>query len=142
MTRRRILGGAAAGAALLVAAQFVPVDRTNPAPVSSVHAPPEVMEILRGACFDCHSRRTRWPWYSRVAPVSWWVAHHVKEGRGDMDFDDWPLFDMEARELILRDVESQLEKGKMPPASYKLAHPAARLSPAQVDVLLAWSRDR
>jgi hypothetical protein len=140
--RRNLYGAAALAAALFVGIQFVPVDRTNPAPVSPVVAPPAVVALLDRACFDCHSHRTRWPWYSRVAPVAWWVAQHVEEGRGDLNFDVWPVFDAVERELVLRDIEQQLVKGEMPPASYEFAHPAARLSPAEMDVLLAWSRDR
>lgn len=142
MTRRRIIGGAVAAAALLIAIQFIPVDRSNPPPVSSVTAPPKVLEILHRACFDCHSHRTRWPWYSRVAPVSWLVAHHVAEARGDLDFDEWPLLDFEGQDLALRDIETELVKGKMPPGYYKLFHPPARLTAAEVDVLLAWARER
>lgn len=143
MTRARYLTGAAAlAAALVVGIQFVPVDRTNPEPVSPVTAPAEVLEILDRACFDCHSHRTRWPWYSRLAPVSWWLAHHVDEGRGDLNFDVWPVFDPDERELYLRDIEQQLVKGEMPPGYYKIAHPEARLTASEVDVLLAWSRER
>ena len=143
MTRSRLLRGAAVlAAAALATIQFVPVDRANPPVKSTVLAPPEVMDILEEACFDCHSHRTRWPWYSRLAPVSWWVAHHVRTGRGDLNFDAWPLFDPEEAELYLRDVEQQLLKGEMPPGYYKIAHPGAQLTAAEVDVLLAWSRGR
>lgn len=24
-------------------------------------------ELVRAACYDCHSHETRWPWYSRIA---------------------------------------------------------------------------
>ena len=65
----------------LVAAQFVPVDRTNPPVGQEIVAPAEVMTVLERACYDCHSNETVWPAYSRVAPVSWLVARDVQEGR-------------------------------------------------------------
>ena len=47
---------------------------------------PQVGAILDRSCQDCHSSRTTWPWYSRVAPVSWIVSKHVSEGREMLDF--------------------------------------------------------
>jgi hypothetical protein len=41
------------------------------------------------ACGNCHSNHTDWLWYSHVAPVSWWIAQHVREGREKLDFSDW-----------------------------------------------------
>ena len=60
----------------------MPVTRQNPPVTGDVTAPADVGGILRRACYDCHSHETVWPWYSRVAPASWLVAHDVDEGRG------------------------------------------------------------
>ncbi|HEU6449767.1 MAG TPA: heme-binding domain-containing protein, partial [Verrucomicrobiae bacterium] len=55
--------------------------------------PPEIATMLRASCYDCHSRETRWPWYSDIAPVSWLVANDVKDGRKNLDLSDWPVDD-------------------------------------------------
>jgi len=34
---------------------------------------------------DCHSKPTKWPWYSNVAPISWLVQRDVDEGRRELD---------------------------------------------------------
>ena len=142
MTRsRRIKGAVALLAAVFVGAQFLPVSRTNPDVVSELTAPPEVQDLLVRACFDCHSPQTVWPWYSRVAPVSWWVASHIRKGRADLNFSEWPVFVAEERDLYLQDIEKQLLKGEMPPGYYKIAHPEARLTDDEIAVLLAWARD-
>ena len=60
--------------------QFVPVNRTNPPVEGDLRAPTEVLSVLRRACYDCHSNETVWPWYSRVAPLSWVIAHDVTRG--------------------------------------------------------------
>lgn len=130
---------ATALAAAAVAIQFVPVSRTNPPVVHEVAAPAEVAALLRGACYDCHSRLTTWPWYSRVAPVSWFVADHVKEGRRKLDFTDWPLTDLQAQDDMLREVAKEVGEGEMPLAGYGWMHPAARLSAAQRATLVAWA---
>ena len=75
--------------AVLVAIQLVPVARTNPRVEASVEAPPEVTAILRRACFDCHSNETAWPPQAYLAPVSWLVAHDVKDGREVLFFSRW-----------------------------------------------------
>lgn len=143
MTQRRSLQAAAIVlAAAFIAIQFIPVDRANPPVGVSVMAPDDVVEIFERACFDCHSHRTKWPWYGRVAPLSWVMARHIEMGRADLNFDAWPLFDGEQRELYLRDIEQQLLKGEMPPGYYKLAHAGARLTDEEVARLLAWARQR
>jgi len=68
-------------AAVFVLIQFIPVARTNPPVEGEISASPEVMSILRRACYDCHSNETRWPWYSKIAPVSWLSVKDVNEGR-------------------------------------------------------------
>jgi len=138
---QRLRWAAVLVAVVLVGIQWVPVERTNPAVTSEVMVSPEVRDLLVRACFDCHSHQTVWPWYSRVAPVSWWVASHIRKGRADLNFSEWPVFDAEERDLYLRDIEKQLLKGEMPPGYYKIAHPEARLTDDEIDVLLAWARD-
>ena len=69
----------AGGVAVLI--QLVSFERTNPPVTGEVEAPPEVKALLKRACFDCHSHDTTWPWYSKVAPVSWLVHRDVVEGR-------------------------------------------------------------
>lgn len=131
----------AAGAFLLVAAvgiQFVPVDRANPPVENVISAPADVDSVLRRACWDCHSNRTEWPWYSRVAPVSWYVADDVHQGREHMNFTAWPTDPEEARDLI-GEVGDQVESGAMPPTSYRIMHPEARLTEETRQLLVDWS---
>lgn len=49
----------------------------------------ETQQLAQNACFDCHSYQTELPWYGRVAPVSWVVARHVREGREELNFSTW-----------------------------------------------------
>ena len=134
---RRILTGAVA---LLVAVQLVPVDRSNPVVQSDIDAPADVEAILRRSCYDCHSHETVWPWYSRVAPVSWLVAHDVEEGRGHLNFSEWPVTDFEDRESELRDIADEIAKGEMPLGIYLVMHREARLSEAESRLLVDWAR--
>jgi mono/diheme cytochrome c family protein len=133
MTKSRlalVVGG------VLVAIQLVPVSRTNPPATAPVQAPPEVEAILRRACFDCHSHETVWPSYAYLAPVSWLVAHDVAEGREDLNFSAWDRVDPKK----VAKVPHELEGGDMPPWSYRLMHPGARLTPADRATLSSWAR--
>jgi hypothetical protein len=136
----KFLTGAVVLAALFLLIQLKTVDRTNPPVEADLVAPAAVEEILRRTCYDCHSHETRWPWYSRLAPVSWWLANHVRLGRADLNFSQWPLFDYQAQGLFLRDIEKQLEDGTMPLRSYVLGHPEARITAAEKTLLVEWAR--
>lgn len=120
--------------------QFVPVKRENPAVRFEVDAPADVGAILERACYDCHSNRTRWPWYSRVAPVSWLVARDVQRGRREVNFSEWPSFDFEEQEHLLSDIAKAVDRRKMPLPIYLLMHPEARLGVADRRRLVAWAR--
>lgn len=127
-------------AGLLILAQFVPVERSNPPITSRMPAPEEVQAVLRRACYDCHSHETRWPWYSRIAPVSWRVVSHVNEAREDLNFSAWPVFDFEFQRLAFHEIEEQVESGEMPLWDYLLLHPQARLSDEDRRLLIEWAR--
>jgi len=123
-----------------LAAQFVPVDRTNPPVETEVPASPEVRAVLRRACYDCHSNETVWPWYSHVAPASWLVDSDVRGGRRHMNFSTWNRRSPEAQAKALHDAWDEIEGGDMPLWYYLPLHPDARLSDADKALLRAWSR--
>ena len=127
---RRHWRGVLAGVLLaFIAIQLVPYghDQVNP-PVIEEPAwdSPETRALAARACFDCHSNETSWPLYSRVAPVSWMVVHHVEEGRAELNFSEWQRPQKEAREAA--EVTSERD---MPLGSYLLLHAHARLSAAE-----------
>jgi predicted esterase len=135
-TRRWLLLGLAA---VVIVIQFIPVDRSHPPAQAEIGAPPEVMEILRAACFDCHSYETDWPWYGYVAPVSWWLAHHLEEAREKMNFSDWGLLEPEKRAELQEEIWEEVEEGEMPLPAYRRVHAEARLDERQLRVLETWS---
>ena len=136
---RRLLpwAGLAALAALVVA-QLVPIERANPPVTGALEPPSAVASPLRRACYDCHSNETVWPWYSAVAPVSWLVAHDVREGRRELNFSSWDGYDAARRRKKLQESRDEMREGEMPPWFYVLMHPEARLSAAERDAVQAW----
>ncbi len=125
---------------VLVAIQLVPVDRTNPTSTESLPFPQEVSKILRGSCFDCHSNETKWPWYSYVAPASWMIAHHVDEGREELNFSKWSEMREEKRPELKHQIWEEIAEHKMPLRGYLYLHSDAKLSSAEMETLRTWSR--
>jgi hypothetical protein len=121
--------------------QLIPVSRTNPPIETEIPAPAGVQAILRQACYDCHSNKTVWPWYSRVAPVSWLVAGDVEEARDELNFTTWNRYTPHRQATHRKNVWKEVEDDGMPPFLYRLMHPEARLSAEQKAALQAWSTD-
>lgn len=121
-------------AAVFVTAQFLQPARVNPPsePADSfevaANPPPQARGIVERACQDCHSNRTVWPWYSRVAPASWVVASDVSEAREHLNFSEWGKMAPENRLKALGDICRETAGGDMPVWRYLLMHPSARLA--------------
>jgi hypothetical protein len=130
---------------LFAGAQFVGPERTNPPAAAGqsleerARVPPEVAAVLNRSCMDCHSNRTDWPWYSNVAPASWFVVDHVNHGRSHLNFSEWGKYSRRDAVELLNGVCATAKGGSMPLGSYTLVHRGARLSPADVKTLCAWA---
>lgn len=132
---------------ILVAMEIFQPSRTNPPVVPSrslaahVKVPPGVYSALLRSCGDCHSNQTSWPWYSRVAPLSWGIVDDVNEGRRHMNFDDWEALEnpQTANDRLTGICKEIQEKG-MPPYSYRLAHGDLHLNPQEIARICAWSQ--
>ena len=128
--------------ALGLAVQLIPVDRSAPPTETEVPAPPEVRAILRKACYDCHSNQTVWPWYSRVAPVSWLVARDVHEGREEMNYTAWNRLSNAKQAKRYRQSGELVENGEMPLWFYVPLHPEAKLTPEEKAIFIQWAQTR
>ena len=126
----------------LLLLQFVKIKVPNPPkaePQDEIKAPKEVMVLLKKSCYDCHSNNTKWPWYSKVAPLSWQVKSNVKNGRNWLNFSIWSKYDEKKKQKIYKGIVNAL-KIKMPPAEYLLVHKEARLTPKEREILTNWAK--
>lgn len=131
------------GGLALVVMQVFPVDRTNPPEDGPlVIQDPVVADIVDRACADCHTHDTTWPWYSRVAPVSWWLADHVAEGREHLNFSVWTGQEVRDRDHKLEEMVEYVEDREMPLKSYMLGHPEARITDSEREILIQWANAR
>ncbi|MBS1586102.1 MAG: heme-binding domain-containing protein [Bacteroidetes bacterium] len=101
--------------------------------------PDNVKQIMRVACYDCHSDSTRYPWYNRVQPVAWWLNHHVDEAKGELNFSQFGTYSKQKQVKKLQKVKSSVTKGWMPLDSYLWIHKDAKLSPEQAKAIADWA---
>ena len=123
----------------LLAAQAFQIDKTNPPVSADLEAPIPVRQVMRRACYDCHSNETVWPWYSNVAPISWLVEYDVREGRVELNFSQWGSYSPAKRLKKLKEIRDETAEAEMPPWNYVCPlHLEARLSAADRETITAW----
>lgn len=131
---------------LFIAVQFVRPARTNPSvdQTQTINAhlqiTPPVAAILDRSCHDCHSNSTRWPWYSHVAPASWFLIDHVNSGRSHLNFSEWGKLDKREADKKLEEMCEEVSDKLMPIDSYTWIHRSAKLSDADIRTLCDWTK--
>ncbi len=129
------------GVVYLVSQGLRPERKNRPVdPAKRLVAPPQVQSILDRSCADCHSNNTRWPWYSNLSPISWWLADHVGHGRRDFSTSDFNSYTPERAAHKMEEVCEQVEDGHMPIRQYLWLHPGAKLSAADKQTLCGWAK--
>ena len=136
---------------ILVAIQFVQPARNQSVQASTsgiatiINVPENVQAILQRSCYDCHSNNTRYPWYAAIQPGSWWMASHIDEGKGELNFDDFASYSKRRQLSKLKAMQGAIEDESMPLPSYTLIHRDAILSQKNKKLLKDWidvSRDK
>lgn len=101
----------------------------------------EVGQILKTTCYDCHSSHTIYPWYNNIAPVSYWLDHHIEEGKEHLDFSDWANYSAKKKDHKLEELIEKVEEGEMPLKEYTWTHAEARLTDDQKKALMEWAKE-
>ena len=108
------------------------LEETNP--------PQEVSGILKSSCYDCHTNQTNYPWYNQVAPVSWWLADHIEEGKEHLNFSAWESYSPKKKDHKLEEVVETVESAEMPLNEYTWTHSEADLSDAERKAVMDWAQ--
>jgi hypothetical protein len=115
-------------------------DRAAAPVLPGANIPPSVANVFARACINCHSEKTRWPWYSRVAPVSWLVERDVKHAREHLNLSRWNDLEAADQRLLLTAIATVIENREMPPSKYVVLHPEAKLSAEDSVRVIEWTR--
>ena len=132
--------------ASFVVIQFFRPDFTNPPVIenetiyASADVPENVRRIIERSCADCHSNETVYPWYSHIAPSSWFLDDHIRHGREEMNFSKWNTYDAKRKDHKLDEICEMVESREMPLPSYLWIHWDAKLSEDEIKTLCDWTK--
>ena len=101
--------------------------------------PPEIDILLQASCNDCHTNNTRPMWYMNIQPVGWWIAHHVDEGKAELNFDEFGTYSLARQYHKFEEIEEMVSEGEMPLTSYTIMHDYAKLTEQDKKLLIGWS---
>jgi len=120
--------------------QFIRVEQSDTAIIKDqeIKAPLEIYSILESSCFDCHSNKAEWPWYSQIAPASWLISSHVNNGRDALNFSIWETYTQEEKQEELKAIYRTVYT-VMPLPSYIWLHPEADLTKEQRSLIRKWT---
>ena len=127
----------------LIVIQFIRPDKNNGGYeeikvfIEDTKPSSEVIAILEENCYDCHSSQTRYPWYAEIAPLSYWLADHVKDGQKHFNVSAWGDYSVKKKDHKLEELLEMIEAGEMPLDSYTWLH--GNLEENEVELLLQWA---
>src|SRR5215471_1528361 len=98
-----------------------------------------VKTILDKGCMDCHSNNTQYLWYFKIQPVDWWLTHHIDEGKGELNFDEFTNKPIRYQYNKLEEAEKQVKEGDMPLDSYTWIHKDAILTEKEKNTFINWA---
>lgn len=102
------------------------------------NVPKSVETVLRASCYDCHSNKTDYPWYSNIQPVGFFMENHIKEGKEELNFNEFGNYSKRKQNSKLKAISKEIQSNDMPLASYTLIHKNAILSNHQKQEVINW----
>eukprot|EP01029_Cantina_marsupialis_P018085 TRINITY_DN411711_c0_g1_i1.p1 TRINITY_DN411711_c0_g1~~TRINITY_DN411711_c0_g1_i1.p1 ORF type:complete len:140 (-),score=19.90 TRINITY_DN411711_c0_g1_i1:313-732(-) len=125
---------------VFVVMQFFQIEKTNEVTSKDleIKAPENIMTVFKTSCYDCHSNEVKWPWYSNVAPFSWAIKRHVKNGRAWLNFSVWETYSEEEKQKKMKEIFRTVYAA-MPLESYLWIHDEANLTKEQRTMIRDWT---
>ena len=129
---------------LLIGIQVFSIDKTPPQTIASEDLlqspdmPEDVKMMLKNACADCHTNNTKYPWYTNIEPLSWWIKGHIDHGRENLNFSKWYSYNEDRKNHKADECVEVLEQRRMPFSSYIWMHSEAKLSDAEHERLISY----
>jgi hypothetical protein len=134
-SRRMWITATGAGVLTFAAVQLIRPAISHLPVTADLAAPPEIKQILRNSCYDCHSNETRLAWFDELVPVYWLVAHDVQSGRRKLNFSEIGRLPATQQKAALYEAVNQIQFAAMPLPAYTRLHRAALISAAQLSLL-------
>lgn len=131
--------------AIVIILQFIKPELKNPSEdnkkfiASHIQVPDKMLSLLEQSCFDCHSYRTKWPWYSKISPVVYLINSDVEEGREHLNFSEWGNYSISEMKEKLEDINKEIMDDEMPLWIYLPLHPEAKLTDENKKMIYEWT---
>src|SRR5450755_1164771 len=109
--------------------QFVRPRLTNPPVTAELQAPPEVLQVFKTSCYNCHSNETHLSWFDEPVPAYWLAAMDVMQARKHLNFSEIGKLPPAQQRATLFAALSQINLGAMPLPSYRRLHPESNVTP-------------
>jgi hypothetical protein len=135
---RLLLWTAAILCLLALCIQVIRPQLTNPPVRADLQTPPEIKQILRTSCYDCHSNETKLAWFDQIAPAYWLVANDVKEARQHLNFSEIGDLPAARQKDILFQSVNEIQLSAMPLPAYTRLHPHSAVTSQQLGALRAY----
>lgn len=97
----------------------------------------EVYTILKKNCFDCHTNRTRYPWYAEIVPISYWLNEHIIDGKKHFNMSEWNSYSAKKKHEKMDELIEEVEEGEMPLNSYTWLH--GSITEEEIELLVHWA---
>lgn len=124
--------------------QFFQIDKTNP-PVDETkdflkinNTPEAIATQIKASCYDCHSNESKYPWYSNIQPIAWFLKNHIDEGREELNFSEFGTYKAKRQAHKMEECAELIEKDEMPLSSYTIIHKDAVLDASQKELLISY----
>ena len=105
----------------------------------TIYVPKNVQGVLQTSCYDCHSNKTHYPWYASVQPVGWLLAKHIRDGKAELNFDEFSSYSLRRRISKMKEIKNSMKDRTMPLRSYTFLHGNARLSNDERALIIDWA---
>ena len=107
--------------------------------LNNAQVPSEVRTILVEKCADCHSNRTRAPFYGHFAPISWLMERDIVKGRRAMNLSLWDTYSADQQQILAAKMVQKTKSNEMPPAQYRMIHWNARIADVDLRIFGQWA---
>jgi hypothetical protein len=116
-----------------------PEHRVGAELLAGADIPASVADVFARACANCHSEKTRWHWYSDVAPASWIVETDVKRARERLNLSRWDRLNAAEQRALLTAIATVIENREMPLHRFVVFHPGVKLSVVDSVRVIEWT---
>lgn len=128
---------------IIVIIQFIQPKKNNTADMSNsikkvLPISDTLNNIFQKACYDCHSNHTNYPWYTWIQPLSWWINHHIEEGKREINFDEFAKYRIGRQYKKIQEINEQVKENEMPLESYTKIHKNAILTEEEKLIIANW----